>query len=147
MQRTLKDGRTDRSNRKWFGRVWGIFTRMSEFFFTRIIAEYHGKNVILGKLRNAIKSTNKKKKSVMLSDNPCEFASWQAFTQISEFFHTDNCGVSRTKCNLGKIEKCHWIDKQEKENRDAQWQSVWEFSTLRNLIELIRWIFWLFRTN
>ena len=23
-----------------------------------------------------------------------------------EFFHTDNRGVSRTKCNLGKIEKC-----------------------------------------
>ena len=44
-------------------------------FFTRIIAEYHGINVILGYLRNAIKLTNKKKKSVMLSNNPCEFAS------------------------------------------------------------------------
>ena len=53
MQRTLKDGRTDTSNGKWFGRVWGIFTR--------IIAEYHGTNVILGKLRNAVESRNKKR--------------------------------------------------------------------------------------
>ena len=94
---------------------WQAFTRISSFF-TRITAEYHGTDIILRKLRNAIKSTNKKKKSVMLSNNPCEFASWQAFTQISEFFHTDNRGVSRNKCNLGKIEKCRWIEKQEKKS-------------------------------
>ena len=97
MQRTLKNGRTDTSNRKWFGRVWGIFTRMSEFFFTRIIAEYHGKNVILGKLRNAVESRNKKRNPwcsvtirVSLQVDRLSHRCQSFFTRISAEYHGTN---------------------------------------------------------
>ena len=71
MQRTLKDGRTDTSNGKWFGRVWGIFTRMSEFFRTdnRGVSRNRYNPEKIEKCRWIEKQ---EKKSVMLSDNPCE---------------------------------------------------------------------------
>ena len=37
------------------------FSHRYPSFFTRITAEYHGTNVILGKLRNAVESTNEKR--------------------------------------------------------------------------------------
>ena len=74
MQRTLKDGRTDTSNGKWNGRFCGLFHTDVEFFHTDNRGASRT-NVTLGKLKNAVESTNKKKKTVMLSDNPCEFAS------------------------------------------------------------------------
>ena len=61
MQRTLKDGRTDTSNKKMVRPCLRDLHTDARVFFTRIIAEYHGTNVILGKLRNAVESRNKKR--------------------------------------------------------------------------------------
>ena len=61
MQHTLKDGRTDTSNKKMVRPCLRDLHTDVRVFFTRIIAEYHGTNVILGKLRNAVESRNKKR--------------------------------------------------------------------------------------
>ena len=60
MQRTLKDGRTHQTE-NGSAVSEGSSHGCPSFFFTRIIAEYHGTDIILRKSRNTVESRNKKR--------------------------------------------------------------------------------------